>query len=410
MRPRVRSFCTLRTRASFSALAAVLLLAGCDLKKEANTAPPPPPPEVFVANPVEKPVTQYLTYTGTTEASMTVELRARVQGFLEKVHFKPGQRVAKDDLLFTIDKRQYQNAVDQSKARIVSLTAALATSENEAKLARELADQNAGPAIDAVIKAGKVDEIKGNISAAQAALADALLNLDYCEIRSPIAGHITKNFVDEGNLVGRGEPTLLAKVVLSQPLFVSVDISEGDVLALRRNEKPMPADTAAADPRPVELALADQSDFPYTGKIDYVEPELNTSTGTLRVRMRFENSDDRLLPGFFSRVRCAIETTPSVLVPDAALLSDQVGRFAYVVEDDDKVAMRRVKIGALDGEMRVVQEGLSTDDRVIVSGLLRARPGSAVTAKTAEPAEATKKAPKTKKPAAEKTPEKPAKH
>lgn len=382
--------------AAWRAAAARLLLAvapalagGC--KEEGNAYAPPAPPEVIVAPPVERDVTTYLTYTGTIEASETVELRARVQGFLEKVNFTPGQRVRKGDLLFVIDKRQFNAEVDQAKANIRSLEAALKGAENDAKMARELADQKAGPEIDAVIKAAKRDSIEAEIARANAQLVEATLNLEYCDVTAPIDGRITRNLVDPGNLVGRGEPTLLAHIVQATPAYVPVDVSESDVLAVRREleragelGRNEPGQIGPRQWRPCELALADQTEFATQGRVDYVEPRINTDTGTLRVRTRFENADEGLIAGYFARVRFPMSSQKAMLVPEAALLADQQGRYAVVVGAEDKVEVRRVRIGALDGTMRVIEEGLSPTDRVIVLGVLKARPGSKVTPKAQE--------------------------
>ncbi|MFN7019801.1 MAG: efflux RND transporter periplasmic adaptor subunit [Phycisphaerales bacterium] len=370
-------------------------LAGCKDKDDKNAYVPPPPPEVIIAKPVERDVTTYLAYTGTVEASETVELRARVQGFLEHISFQPGQRVKKGDVLFKIDDRQYRAMVERAEAAVRAQEAALVGAENDARLARELADQRAGPEIDAVIKLARSEVVKADIAKAKADLADARLNLEYCTVTSPIDGRITKNFVDAGNLVGRGEPTLLATIVQPTPSFVSLDVSESDVLAFRREaeragsvSRNEPGQIATGQWRPCELSLPDREEYSIKGRIDYVDPQLNTQTGTLSIRTRFENEDESLLPGLFARVRFAMATRKSLLVPEAALLSDQQGRFAMVVNAKDEVEPRRVRIGTLVGSMRVVEEGLSTDDRVIVLGVLKARPGSKVTPKMQEPAAA----------------------
>lgn len=377
--------------AALCMMSILTLAGGC--RDDANVYAPPPPPEVIVANPVKRDVTAYTTYTGVVEASETVELRARVQGFLERIEFDPGQRVSKGDLLFVIDKRQYQAAVDRAEALLRSRESALEGAANDARLARELADQRAGPEIDALIKAARRDAMAADVAAAEAELFEATLNLEFCEVRAPIDGRITVNYVDIGNLVGRGEPTLLAKIIQGTPAFVSVDVSESDVLAVRRDRAKSgtpgdvePGQVSPGQWRPSRLALTGDDEFAIEGIVDYVQPELDLQTGTLRIRTRYENTNESLLPGFFARVRFAMESRESLLVPEAALLSDQQGRFAMVVNDQDEVEVRRVRIGILDGAMRVVEEGLSEKDRVIVLGVLRARPGSKVTPKTQEPA------------------------
>ena len=209
-------------------------------------------------------------------------------------------------------------------------------------------------------------------------------------MRAPIDGRITKNLVDIGNLVGAaGQPTVLATLVSARPIYVSLDASESDMTTVRR-ERMARAPTAKPGEitpgvwRPVQLATADQDDFAVHGHIDYVDPALNPQTGTIRVRCRFENEDEALLPGMFVRVRVLLEAAPAMLAPDIAMLSDQSGRFALVVNEKDVVEARRIKIGALDGTMRVILEGLSPSDRVVVNGLQRARPGVTVKPTLAE--------------------------
>lgn len=376
-------------RSAAVALLALTALAGCRREDDANAFVPPPPPEVVVAAPIEREVTNYLIYTGVVEASERVELRARVQGFLEAVEFQPGQRVSRGDVLFRIDPRPYQAAVDQARAAVQAQQAALVGAENDARLARDLADKRAGPEIDAVIKAARRDSIIAEIARAEALLADAQLNLEYCTIVAPIDGRIGRNLVDVGNLVGRGEPTLLAEIVQATPCYVSIDVSESDVLSVRRRRQAEgvdrtaePGQVAPGEWRPAELALASESEFGHPGRVDYVDPRMDAETGTLRVRTRYENESETLLPGMFARVRFPMTVRRALLVPESALLSDQQGRFALVVNDQDVVEVRRVTIGPLEAPLRVVEEGLSPTDRVIVLGVLRARPGSKVAPRT----------------------------
>ncbi|HBS30037.1 MAG TPA: efflux transporter periplasmic adaptor subunit [Phycisphaerales bacterium] len=370
----------------------LVIVTACGRAGDKNAYAPPPPPEVIVANPVEREVTEYLTYTGTVEASERVELRARVAGFLQKINFSPGQRVKKGDLLFVIDKREYEAMVSQGEAAADSARATLALAETT--LERAEAAFRLGGASDLEVREKKAarDEARAALDLATARLDKARLDLEYCDIRSPIDGRIGPNLVDIGNLVGRGESTLLAEIVQAAPAFVSVDVSESDVLGVRRSRESTgdaqrlePGQIAPGVWRPCDLALSDQPDYSVSGRIDFVNPQMDAQSGTLRVRTRFENQDEVLLPGLFARVRFAMSSAKAMLVPEAALLSDQQGRFAIVVNDKDEVEVRRVKVGALDGSMRVVQEGLTTDDRVVVLGVLKARPGSKVTPRTQQP-------------------------
>jgi RND family efflux transporter MFP subunit len=363
-----------RWAAAISLLICACNSIGC---KPANTYAPPPPPEVTVAHPIRKVVTRYLESTGTTEAYESVDLRARVPGFLDQVNFKPGAAVKKGDLLFTIDERTYQAAVDRAAAQVLADEAAYTAAESDARIADELFKRHAGSEIDKILKTGRRDSAKATVESSKAILQSAKLDLEFCEVRAPIDGRITKNFVDVGNLVGAaGQPTVLATLVNSHPIYVTVDASESDVLMVRRSRM---AASPTAEPgqiapgvwRPVDLL--NDLDIVH-GRIDYVDPALNRDTGTIRVRTRFENDNDLLLPGMFVRIRILRDTAESMLVPDIALLSDQAGRFALVVNDKNVVELRHVKIGALDGAMRVVLDGLSPTDQVIIRGLQRSRP------------------------------------
>jgi RND family efflux transporter MFP subunit len=373
-------------RAGAWLLGAIALASGCSKGDDSNRYVPPPPPVVVVATPVVRDVVHYQTFTGVVEASETVELRARVQGFLESVQFRPGQRVRQGDILFQIDARQYAAAVEQATATIRAQQAALAGAESDAQMARELADQRAGPEIDAVIKAARRDAMVAELARAEAMLRQAQLDLEYCTIRAPIDGRITRNLVDVGNLVGRAEPTHLATIVRQTPCYVPLDINEAEVLDIRRllttRDASLglePGQIAPGEWMPCELALSDQEELSVIGRIDYVDPEINRETGTLRVRTRFENENELLLPGMFARVRFAMSSQEAMLVPDAAVLSDQQGRYLMVVNVRDEVEVRRVSVGRTDGPMRIITDGIAPTDRVIVLGVLKARPGSPVT-------------------------------
>jgi multidrug efflux system membrane fusion protein len=228
------------------------------------------------------------------------------------------------------------------------------------------------------------DQARGQVDLAQAALLTAQLNVEFTQVRSPIDGRITKNLVDVGNLVGAGnQATVLATVVSLKPIYVSVDASESDLLMVRRARMAQspgaePGQSAPGEWRQVDIATADSDEFTIHGRLDYVDPALNPQTGTIRVRARFENEDQTLLPGLFVRLRILLDTSDATLAPDTALLSDQNGRYALVVNDQDAVEARRVKIGTLDGTLRVVLEGLSASDRIVVNGIQRARPGVTV--------------------------------
>lgn len=375
-------------RRALTYLTLALCASACE--PATNTFAPPPPPAVTVAHPVERPVTRYLEYTGTTEASEEVDLRARVAGFLEQKLFKSGAAVRAGELLFVIDRRPYQAAVNRARAQVLADEAAALAAEAEARIAEELAAQRAGSEIDRITKVGRRDAARAAVLASKAMLESAELDLGFCEVRAPIDGRISRGFVDVGNLVGAGgEATLLARLVSAQPIFVTLDASERDLMIVRKARLAVapsaePGQIAPGEWRPVDAATADSDRFDIRGRIDYVDPALDPRTGTIRVRCRFANEDERLLPGMFVRVRIFLETADALLVPDIALLSDQGGRYALVVGAGDTVEARRVELGALDGGQRVVLAGLAAADRVVVNGLQRARPGLAVRATLAQ--------------------------
>lgn len=391
---------TFNEGAAFTRRLAVVLCAvqlfwapvGC--KPRTNAFVAPPPPEVTIAQPVRKPVTRYLEYTGTTEPYEQVELRARVPGFLEQVNFKPGAAVRKGDLLFVIDPRVFEADAQRAEADLAAHEATLRLAELTLARVTEAAKSAAASQQEVDAAVAESDHAKAEADLARADLATARLNIEFTQVRSPIDGRITKNFVDVGNLVGSGgNATVLATIVSSKPLYVSVDCSESDLLAVRRarmTHEPgaEPGQIAPGEWRPVDLAIGDSAEFDVHGHIDYVDPALNPETGTIRVRARFDNADTLLLPGLFARVRILLDEQEPLLVPDIALMTDQTGRFALVVNDQNVVELRRVTIGALDGTLRVVQSGLVESDKVIINGLQRVRPG--VTVKVTQPASSSR--------------------
>jgi RND family efflux transporter MFP subunit len=268
---------------------------------------------------------------------------------LEEISFKPGAAVKKGDLLLVIDKRTSQAAVDCAQARVLADEAAFKAAESDARIAEELAAKRAGSEIDKITKIGRRDSARSEVAAARAALDSAKLDLEFCEVLAPIDGRITKNYVGAGNLVGAaGQPTVLATIVRARPIYVSLDASESDLITvrndrLRRSFDAKPGEIAPGVWRPVQLATAEQEEFRVNGRIDYVDPAINPQTGTIRFRCRFENDDESLLPGMFVRIRVLLDAAPATLVPDVALLSDQSGRFALVLNDKDVVDVPRIR-------------------------------------------------------------------
>jgi len=366
---------------SFLALMAVMAVA-CLVSGCGGAAPPPapPPPEVTLSAPVEREVTTYLEYTGTTAAIESVEIKPRVAGYLQSIHFEPRSRVKAGDILFIIDPRPYQAKVEQAQAALESKRAALRIREIELEKYTPLATKEviAGLKLDDV-KAAR-DMAKAEVEQAVANLDTAKLDLDYAHVRSPIAGRVGRNLVDIGNLVTPTENTLLANLVRDDPIYVYFNMSELDLLrltrkALKRNGNSKPQDGLSS----VYMGLADEPGYPRQGTLDYTDIKVDPSTGTVQVRAVFPNPEGLLYPGMFARVRVPLDTHPALLVPDTAVLADQGGKHVLLCGPDDVVAFRRVGTGELVKDMRVITAGLTPEDRVIVNGTQKARPGAKVT-------------------------------
>jgi RND family efflux transporter MFP subunit len=349
-----------------------VLLAGC----AGNQYEAPPPPDVTVARPVERDVTTYGMFTGRTVSVESVDIRARVQGILQQMSFRPGAEVKQGDLLFVIEPTLYEARVQQAAADLAGADAKARAADEQLAITEEIFQRKAGSKADLVAKTQARDEARAAVAGLRADLAAKKLDLSYTHIFAPISGRIDRNYVDVGNLVGAGEATLLATIVRERPIYVYFDVSERDLLL-----HPELLDAGArtgGTPMPVFLGLLDESDFPRTGTLDYTSNRVNPSTGTIELRAVFSNSDGRIVPGLFVRVRIPYGRGRSLLVPDEAVLSDQRGRYVLVVGEGDVVEQRRVEVGPVDAGLRVIASGLTQDDRVVVRGLQRARPGAHV--------------------------------
>jgi membrane fusion protein, multidrug efflux system len=354
-----------------------LWLAGCE---DRNKYQPPPAPEVGVETPQRRPVTLYLELTGNTSAFNKVDLVARVQGFLDKVGYKDGERVAAGTTLFEIERAPYATSLQIAEASREQQAALLV--QAEADLNRQLTLQQRQVASEA-----RLDESRSKRDASVAALEQAKgqvqqakINLGYTEIKAPFAGVVTARLVDPGSLVGAGGPTKLASIVQIDPIYVNFNVNEQQVLNIRNQLRSQGLTVKDLGPIPVEVGLQTETGFPHKGVINYIAPDLDQSTGTLPVRAVLDNKQGVLLPGLFVRVRVPLQRdVESLLVPDRALGNNQQGRYVLVVNDKDVVEQRTVETGdAVDGGMRVIKQGLTPEDRVVVSGSQRAIPGSAV--------------------------------
>lgn len=355
--------------------AGAFLLLGCKDDKAKKALPSP---DVTVFQPQQKEVTRYLEYTGTTAALESVDIRARVSGFLQKISFEPRAKVKAGEPLFVIDPRQYQAEVDQSKAKLEAQKAQSKLAQTELQIAQQLESKEAISALKLEKKAAERDVAKADVDLAQANLEKAKLNLEWTHVTSPIDGRVSRNLVDAGNLVGAEQKTLLTTVVDDSSVYVYFNMSELDALPIMRTRAKHPTGSLKEQNIPVYMALADEADYPHEGHLDFADTKVDSSTGTIQVRGILPNSDGLLMAGMFVRVRVPIEKKMSWLVPEVAMQYDQGGSYVMTVSPENVVQQLRVKRGtAMDG-MQVIEEGLSGKEMVIVAGLQRARPGTKV--------------------------------
>lgn len=368
-------------------IAAFLVIASLEGCQQSNEYIEPPPPTLTVSKPLAQNVTDYLEFTGTTKAVETVDIRARVVGFLESVNFKEGQFIEKGQLLFTIDPKPYQAALNQALGDLGRNKAKLERAEIEYKRTSKLLKQSAASEAMVVKWKEEIGIAKADIVAAQAAVDKAKLDLGYTKVYSPISGRISRKLVDVGNLVGAGEYTLLTTVRKWEPIYVYFSINERDLLRVMKMARDAEIMANELEKIPLQLGLANETGYPHTGHLNFADSTVDPNTGTVQLRGFFANPGPPyvIVPGLFVRVRMPIaERENALLVTDRALGLDQGGRYVLVVNADNVVEQRYVKIGALVEGMRVIEEGLEGEESVIVKGLQRAIPGSKVTPQQAE--------------------------
>ncbi|HXW24036.1 MAG TPA: efflux RND transporter periplasmic adaptor subunit [Xanthobacteraceae bacterium] len=374
-------------RRGLTALPVLLLLAACG---EQNRYVAPPPPKVTVAHPLQQPLTRYLELTGNTAPFNSVDLVARVQGFLQEIHYRDGDAVKKGTPLFTIEPEPYQVKLDQMKAAEAGAAAALKQAEAEYKRQADLAAKDFASKSTLDQALATRDSALANLDQAKANTRSAEINLEYTRVTAPFDGVVTVHLVSVGELVGTS-PTQLATIVQLDPIYVNFNVSEQDVLRVRaemRRQGLTPADLKKVV---AEVGLQSETGYPHKGLLDYASPTVNPSTGTLAVRAILQNADRALLPGYFVRVRVPVERqAAALLVPDTALGADQGGRYVLVVNQDDVVEQRKVEVGPTVGELRAIDGGLKADDRVVVAGVIRAIPGQKVDPQTQAAAPAAK--------------------
>jgi RND family efflux transporter MFP subunit len=361
-------------------LCGAALLAGCS-EKDVKVAAPAAT-EVTVSQPAKEQVSDFVEFTGNTDASDSVDIRARVKGFLKKTNFTDGSMVKKGDLLFEIEPDVFQAEVDRATAATQAAQATLEKANADLAIKKEMAAGNAASKLEVIQAEASVSTAKAQVASSNAALEQAKINIGYTKIAAPLSGRIDRSRVSDGNLVGADGNELLATVVKSDPMYVYFNVDEPTVQRFQARMRQMQQSDPKANEHPIlpmSLALGDNGDFRFQGVIDYVDNRVDASTGTIRVRATIANPNAELTPGFFSRIRVP-DGTPyqAVLVPERAIGVDQGQKYLLVVDAKNKVEMRPVETGSQQGRLRVVKKGVAADDWVITEGLLRTRPGATV--------------------------------
>jgi RND family efflux transporter MFP subunit len=346
---------------------------------EQNSFVPPPPPKVEVGVPVKQTVTRFLEATGNTAPIKSVDLVARVQGFLQSINYQDGSFVKEGTTLFTIEPETYKLKLEQAQAAEAGGQASLKQAEADFKRQSDLVQKQAVSQSTLDQSTSSRDNAQANLQQAQVNTRIAAVNYGYTNVVAPFDGIVSAHLVSVGELVGAASPTQLATIVQLDPIYVNFNINEQDVLRIRTEA--VRRGLTADDLRqvPIEVGLQTETGYPHKGKLDYAAPTINQSTGTLAVRGVLPNADRVLVPGYYVRVRVPIDQQQAaLLVPDVALGSDQAGRYVLVVNGENVVEQRKVQTGPLEGDLRVIESGLKPEDRVVTAGLLRAIPGQKV--------------------------------
>jgi membrane fusion protein, multidrug efflux system len=370
-----------RHAAFTAAYLTILISAGCSDGE--STVQPMPPPEVAVAKPLVKEITEWDEYTGRLEAIESVAVRARVSGYLESVHFRDGAMIKRGDLLFVIDSRPYQAVLDEANARLTRAHVQLDLAETDLARAQNLSEQNAISEEELDQRTQGRKGAAAEVQAAEAAVRRAELDLAWTKVRAPISGRISRRLVTKGNLINGGLAggTLLTTIVSMDPIYVYFTANEQDLLRYMRLARAGERPTSRTTPNPVRLQLADEEGYPHRGHMNFVDNQMDESTGTIQGRAIFKNPGFLFVPGVFARIllkgRGPYE---AMLIPDAAVSADQATRFVYVIDKNNKVQRRDVVLGRwVDDRLRIIEDGLKPDDQIITDGLMRVQIGAPVT-------------------------------
>jgi len=364
-------------------LITIAALIGCDKQAGSNAkqAQPQAPVSVKIAQPLAQEVTEWDSYTGRIEAVSSVDVRARVSGYLEKVNFKAGQKVKKGDLLFLIDPRPFSAQLSYAEAELERAKSRYELAKNDLERAERLFRAKAISEEEYDARSKGLRESDAAVQSAEANLATARLNLDFTRIRAPMDGRIGRELITEGNVVNGGgaDATLLTFIVSTDPVYVYVDADERSALKYRRQALNGGSRAVGTGQTPVQLAVADEAGFPHQGYLDYLSPRADQATGTVTLRGVFSNPDELLSPGFFARMRVRGSAPyPAILLPDRAIATDQAQRFVWVVSQENNVEYRKVVLGAHIGQSRVISEGVKHEDWVVIEGVQKLKPGAQV--------------------------------
>jgi RND family efflux transporter MFP subunit len=371
------------SRAAWAPLAAALVLAACG----APPAPAPPPPKVTVVQPVVREITEWDEYTARLDAVDSVEVRPRVSGYLQSIHFQDGGLVKKGDLLFSIDPRPYEAALRRAEADLELAKSRLELARKNFARAANLLASHAISQEESDIRQSTLRQAEASVGEAQAAVDAAKLDVEFTQVRAPVGGRVGRKLVTEGNLINGGVGTqgsLLTTIVSLDPIYAYFDADEASLLRYVRLASSGQRPSSREHPNPVRVALADEQGFPHQGVMDFVDNQLDRGTGTIIGRALLPNPDLSLIPGLFARLQLpGSGQYRATLLPDEAIGSDQAQKFVFVVDGKSIAQYRAVKIGPLVDGLRVVREGITPDDRVITAGLQRVRPGLKVDAQQA---------------------------
>jgi RND family efflux transporter MFP subunit len=344
----------------------------------------PPAPPVTVANPIYKKIVEWDEYPGQFRAIDSIDVRARISGYLEKIHFTDGQVVQQGDLLFTIEKRPFEIALNSARAQLAEANAQLSLANRNLKRYEKMREGNIVGESDYDDRVEAVSAGKAAVAAAQAEVEQAELDLGYTDIRAPVTGRISRHEVSAGNLITggyTGDVTLLTTIVSLDPIYFEFDVSEANYLAYQRATERGVMPSMRNNDIEVFAKLPDEEEWTHKGTLEFLDNQVNETSGTIRARATFANADSVFTAGQFAHIRVpGSEPYEAILLPETAIVTDQSQKIALVVADDGTVGVKILRVGPSYNNMRIIREGLAPTDKVVINGLLRARPGSKVAA------------------------------